>query len=184
MFSLERSDVSGSLFVDPSPSQRMIGSHMTPAASTFFVGTEFNDFLYAPIGAEENKMTLSVLSALSRLNVDPWVEAAQLSVLPKDTAARRLATLIARLPGGRWAKADCATISNRLIELLPHGSRSKVTLAPRAGGFITHSTALKMLMCAALGLTAFLVATSNEPSSRDDSADRPAFNTRLPSQGQ
>ena len=164
--------------------QRTIGDHMTPAVSTFFVSTEFNDFLYAPVGAEENKMTLSVLSALSRLNVDPWVEAAQLSVLPKDTAARRLATLIARLPGGRWAQADCTAIANRLIELLPHGSRSKVTLAPQAVGLITHSTGLKILMCAALGLTAFLVATSNEPSSRDDSADRPAFNTRLPSQAQ
>jgi len=87
MFNLERSGVSGTLFVDPSPSQHMIGDHMA-AVSTFFVSTEFNDFLYAPIGAEENKITLSVLSALSRLNVDPWVEAAQLSVLPKGTAAR------------------------------------------------------------------------------------------------
>ena len=162
----------------------MIGSHMTPAASTFFVSTEFNDFLYAPIGAEENKMTLSVLSALSRLNVDPWVEAAQLSVLPKDTAARRLATLIAPLPGERWAQADCAAIANRLIALLPHGSRSKAALAPQAQGLITQSTGLKILMCAALGLIAFLVATSNEPSSRDDNPNRPAFNTRLPSQVQ
>lgn len=162
------------------PSQRMIGDHMTPAVSTFFISTEFNDFLYAPIGAEENMMTLSVLSALSRLNVDPWVEAAQLSALPKDTGARRLATLIARLPGGRWTQVDCTAIANRLIELLPHGSHSRVTVAPQAVGLITHSTGLKILLCAVLGLTAFLVATSNEPSSRDDNADRPAFNTRSP----
>jgi hypothetical protein len=31
-------------FVDPSPSQHMIGDHMA-AVSTFFVSTEFNDFL-------------------------------------------------------------------------------------------------------------------------------------------
>jgi hypothetical protein len=183
MFGPGRKRVSASLLVDRSRSQRMIGDHMTAAVSTFSVSTEFNDFLYAPVGAEENKMTLSVLSALSRLNVDPWVEAAQLSVLPKDTAARRLATLIARLPGGRWAQADCTVIANRLIELLPHGSRSKVTLAPQGVGLITHSTGLKILMCAALGLIAFLVATSNEPS-RDDNPDRPAFNTRVPSQAQ
>jgi hypothetical protein len=159
---------------------------MTPAVSTFFVDTEFNDFLYASIGAEENKMTLSVLSALSRLNVDPWVEAAELSELPKETAARRLASLIARLPGGRWAQADCEAIANRLIELLPHGSRSKVPSAPQALGLplITYSTGLKILLCAALGLTAFLVAASNEPSSRDDRADRPALNTRSPSQAE
>ena len=99
---------------------------MTPAVSTFFIDTEFNDFLYAPVGAEENKMTLSVLSALSRLNVDPWLEAAELSELPKDTAARRLASLITRLPGGRWAQGDCEVIANRLVELLPRESRSQV----------------------------------------------------------
>ena len=126
---------------------------MTPAVSTFFVSPEFNDFLYAPIGAEDNKMTLSVLSALSRLNVDPWAEAAELSELPKDTAARRLASLIAQVPGGRWAQADCAAIANRLIELLPHGSRSRVPLAPQAHGLplITHSSGLRILICAALG---------------------------------
>jgi hypothetical protein len=44
-------------------------------------------------------MPLSVLSALARLNLDPWHEAAELSDLPKDTAAQRLAALIALLPG-------------------------------------------------------------------------------------
>src|SRR6185369_8919151 len=123
---------------------------MSAAASASFFSPEFENFLYAPVAGSEHEIHLTVLSALSRLNVDPWVEAAQLSVLPKDTAARRLATLIARLPGGRWAHADCMAIANRLIELLPHGSRSKVTLAPQALGLITHSTALKILMCAAL----------------------------------
>jgi hypothetical protein len=159
---------------------------MTPAVSTFFIDTEFNDFLYAPVGAEENKMTLSVLSALSRLNVDPWAEAAELSELPKDTAARRLASLITRLPGGRWAQGDCEVIANRLVELLPRGSRSNVPSARRGLGLplITHSTGLKILLCAALGLSAFLIATRNEPSSRDDRADRPALNTRSPSQAE
>src|ERR1044072_3925794 len=127
---------------------------MSAAASESFFSPQFENFLYAPVGGSEHEIHITVLSALSRLNVDPWVEAAQLSVLPKDTAARRLAALIARLPGDRWAQADCTTISNRLVELLPYGSRSKVTFAPQAVGFIAHSTALKILMCAALGLTA------------------------------
>jgi hypothetical protein len=182
MMGLNRSDRSA--FVDPL--QRLIGGHMTPAVSTFFVSTEFNAFLYAPIGAQENKMTLSVLSALSRLNLDPWAEAAQLSALPKDIAAQRLTSLIARLPGGRWAQADCASIANRLIEFLPHGSRSKTALAPQALRLplITHSTGLRILMCAALVLTVFLVAANNEPSSRNGRVDQPAFTTRSPSQVQ
>jgi hypothetical protein len=158
---------------------------MSPAVSTFFVSTEFNDFLYAPIGAEDNTMTLSVLSALSRLNVDPWAEAARLSALPKDMAAQRLASLIARLPRGQWAQSDCAPIANRLIEFLPHGARSK-TLAPQALRLplITHSTALKILMCAGLALTVFLVAASDQPSSRNGYVDQPAFNARSSSQVQ
>jgi hypothetical protein len=158
---------------------------MTPAVATFFVSAEFNDFLYAPIGAEDSTMTLSVLSALSRLNVDPWAEAAQLSALPKDIAAQKLASLIARLPGGRWAQADCAPIANRLIELLPHGL-AKVPSAPHAlhRSLITHSTGLRILACAALALTVLLVAARNEPSSRNGHVDQPAFNTRSPSQVQ
>ena len=43
-------------------------------------------------------MPLSVVLALARLNLDPWQEAAELSELPKETAAATLETLIARLP--------------------------------------------------------------------------------------
>jgi hypothetical protein len=63
---------------------------MTPAASASFVSAELSEFLYAPIGSENNGMTLSVLSALTRLNIDPWDEAAQLCELPKHAAATRL----------------------------------------------------------------------------------------------
>jgi hypothetical protein len=158
---------------------------MTPAVSTFFVSTDFNEFLYAPIGTEENKMALSVLSALARLNIDPWAEAARLAALPKDMAAQRLTSLIARLPRGRWAQSDCAPIANRLIEFLPQGTSSK-TLAQQARRLplITHSTGLRILMCAGLALAVFLVAASNEPSSRNVYVDQPAFGTRSPSQVQ
>jgi hypothetical protein len=154
---------------------------MTPAASVFFVGSEFNDFLYAPIGVESNEMPLSVLSALARLNVDPWGEAAELSELPQHTATQRLASLIARLPKGRWAHADCGAIADRLIELLPHRSPSKTPLAQKAHGLpeITHSAMVKILICLALGATALIIAASREPSSH---ADVPAFSTALPSQ--
>jgi hypothetical protein len=36
---------------------------------------EFDNFLYASIGADRNGMPLSVLSALARLDLDPWEEA-------------------------------------------------------------------------------------------------------------
>ena len=84
---------------------------MTPGASVSFFRPEFDDFLYAPIGSDKDEMPLSVLSALARLNIDPWEEAAELSELPKSPAVQRLASLIAQLQGGRWTLADSRTIA-------------------------------------------------------------------------
>jgi hypothetical protein len=158
---------------------------MTPAASVCFVGSEFDDFLYAPIGVERNEMLLSVLSAFARLNVDPWREAAELSELPKQTATHRLTSLIARLPSGRWAHADCGVIADRLIELLPHRSPSKAPLAQQVRRLpeMGHSTIVKILLCIALAATALIFAASREPSSRSDNVDVPTFGAAPPPQG-
>jgi hypothetical protein len=155
---------------------------VTPAASVSFFRPEFDDFLYAPIGADTNEMPLSVLSALARLNVDPWEEAARLSELPKDTATQRLASLIVRLPGGRWAQADASSIADRLVELLPSRSISQVPLAERTNGLreMTGSAVAKMLICGALVATALVIAASCEPSSRANRADAPVFSTIPP----
>jgi hypothetical protein len=83
------------------------------------LNSEFNGFLYAPIGVETNDVQLSVLSGLTRLGIDPWAEAARLAVLPKAPASRALATTIARL--GSWNAAEVESIANHLVELLPRG---------------------------------------------------------------
>lgn len=157
---------------------------MTPAASVSFFKPEFDDFLYAPIAADRNEMPLSVLSALARLDIDPWEEAAELSELPKITAAERLAALIAQLPGGRWTQADSRAIADRLVELLPRRSSSKMPLAEKAHGLRegSGSVATRMLICAALVATALTIAASREPSSRGDHVDAPNFNTVSPPQ--
>lgn len=79
----------------------------------------FNAFLFAPIGEESNGMVVSVVSALARLDLDPWQEAARLSGLPKDIAAAAMGRLIGRLPGGRWNQSDIGSMAARLVELLP-----------------------------------------------------------------
>ena len=161
---------------------------MTPASSVSFFRPEFNDFFYAPIGAYRSEMPLSVLSALARLDLDPWQEASELSDLPKDTAKQRLASLIARLPGGRWAQADSRAIAERLIDLLPRRSSSKAPIAQpiaqKANGLreMTGSTFARILICAALAVTALIIAASREPSSRGDHTDAPAFSTTSPPQ--
>ena len=137
---------------------------MTPAASTSFVSAELSDFLYAPIGSENNGMTLSVLSALTRLNIDPWDEAAQLCELPKHAAATRLCSLIARLPAGSWTHADCQAIAEHLIEFLPHRSSSPQDARGSRG---INLSAVMIIIAVALGLAALLIAASCEPSRAD-----------------
>lgn len=85
--------------------------------------SEFNEFLFAPIGEERNGMTLSVLSALARLDIDPWLEAERLSELSGDCAVLALDGLIGRLSEGRWEKSETKKIAARLIDLLPQRGR-------------------------------------------------------------
>jgi hypothetical protein len=92
---------------------------MIRAASATALAPEFDDFLFAPIGEERNGMLLSVVSALARLNVDPWQEAANLAQLPRTTAARRLASLIAELPDTPSTLLAPGANAARLITHLP-----------------------------------------------------------------
>ena len=60
-----------------------------------------------------------MVSALARLNLDPWREASELANLPRESAIYRLAALIATLPGNPTAHLDANKNSSRLISLLP-----------------------------------------------------------------
>src|SRR5258706_2025420 len=136
---------------------------MTAAASVSFFKPEFDDFLYAPIDGDRDEMPLTVLSALSRMDVDPWEEAAELSELPKDTATQRLALLIERLPGRRWARADTKAIAGRLIELLPR-RQSDVGSSGKADGVREMSASTIVVVCVALALGALMLAANLERS--------------------
>jgi hypothetical protein len=74
--------------------------------------------LYAPVGESTNGALLTVLSVLARQDLDPWREAAELSRMPRETAARRLISMITASPG-QSSTVDQAEVADRLIELLP-----------------------------------------------------------------
>jgi hypothetical protein len=97
---------------------------MAYSAATALPGTEFNDFLFAPIGEDSNGMPVSVLSGLARLDMDPWQEAAQLAQSTRETATQRLASLIGALRDRESAYPDPPTIAARLIALLPKKDQS------------------------------------------------------------
>ena len=99
---------------------------MTRSVWATSFGPEFDDFLFAPIGEESNGMMLSVISALARLDLDPWHEAVTLAELPGETATARLASLIAALPGAPSAHQNPEAIAAQLVALLPRGQRSSL----------------------------------------------------------
>src|SRR5437667_935079 len=80
---------------------------------------QFDTFLFASVGEEVDGAPLSVLSALSRLGLDPRDEAARLSHLTKEAAAEQLARMIAQLSDRRWTLSEARRIAGGLIERLP-----------------------------------------------------------------
>lgn len=145
---------------------------------------EFDDFLFASIGTARNGMSLSVLSALARHDVDPWQEAAKLVELSKDAATRKLASLIALLSDPPTARQDAETIAARLITLLPR--RAGSSPSPRDPSDATATPAkskstmnVYVLIVAAM-LGAQCVIAALQPSTQSDNTHGPIVNAYYP----
>jgi hypothetical protein len=117
--------------------------------------SEYNEFLFASVGEETSGIQLTVLTALTRLGFDPWQEAARLSDLPKETAARALAVALARLPEGNWKVSDSAVNAARLVNWLPRRSTPPIP-SPKVERIRverTQSGVAIWLVCALLAVT-------------------------------
>jgi hypothetical protein len=88
---------------------------------------DLDRFLFAAVGDEINGMPLSVVSALTRLGLDPWEEASRLSSLSRREAAEQLARLIVELPGSSRTLAEAREIAGGLVNLLPKHDASLIS---------------------------------------------------------
>ena len=88
---------------------------MTSPSSVSKLSSEFDDFLFAPVGEDSNGLPLTVLSTLARSDLDPWQEAARLTEAPGKIATERLAMLITSLPGRPSTLLDSGTIATRRL---------------------------------------------------------------------
>jgi len=95
---------------------------MSSAMSPFFRDTAFDPFLFAAIDEAPNGMLLSVQSAIARLDLDPWSEAASLSSMARPAATERLTWLLSSLPSSQLKAPATATIA-RLVGLLPRAAK-------------------------------------------------------------
>jgi hypothetical protein len=135
-------------------------------------GSEFNDFLFAPIGEDGNGMLVSVLSGFARSDLDPWQEAAKLAALPGETATQRLISLIGALPDKVASYPDSRTIAARLVALLPRspGSSAVSQGASHSAWAVMNSRPWWMYVVAmsfVLG-SQFLIASHQLPAKPDD----------------
>jgi hypothetical protein len=127
--------------------------------------SEYNSFLFAAVGEEKLGLPLTVLTALTRLGFDPWREAARLSDLPRETAARTFAVTIAMLPEGDWKASESEAIAARLVNWLPERStadvpslgRGRAAGAVPAASEMIQSRAMTWLTWAVLAVAILLV---------------------------
>ena len=78
---------------------------------------------------EANGMQLSVLSALARIDVDPWEEATRLAAMPKAIAERTLVSTLDQVLGKSCHRSKTEVIAARLVQLLPQPGQG-VTIVP------------------------------------------------------
>lgn len=95
--------------------------------------SDLQEFLLAPIWDEKNGVPLSILSALARLGMDPWGEAARLAEMPRAGAVSALAAILAKLPRSEPELPDYSRISERLVQFLPEGGSKPMPNMHAAG---------------------------------------------------
>lgn len=107
------------------PSAPQSGAGATQLRESFRrLRPDLDKFLFAEVGDETDGMPLSVISALTRLGLDPWQEAGRLSSLGNLEAVEQFARLIAEVPGKPRPSREAREIASGLIPLLPKHNSS------------------------------------------------------------
>jgi hypothetical protein len=144
------------------------GSHVVdhrPAFST--LSARYDDFLYAPVCDEPNGMRHSVISALARMNIDPWDEAKRLAAMPKAMGERVLVSILGLVSESRCKPPEAEEIAARLIRLLPQSGEATTTLANTTASGAAQSTSYWWVwVCFALAMSFLMphqTTTSSSP---------------------
>ncbi len=85
---------------------------------------QYEPFLSAPVGEDRHGTSVTVLSMLARLGVDPWGEASDLAKLPEGAARQRLEELMTRFNDVSTPVPDRSRIVLKLLAFLPRSARS------------------------------------------------------------
>lgn len=146
---------------------------MTLRPQFSLIHSEFNEFLFAAVGEEKNGIPLTMLSALTRLGLDPWGEAARLADLPRDAAACALAAVIAALPEGSWTASDSPAIAARLVHTLPQRGVAALSSGEKESSGVARPKfrLATLLICTVLAAVLLIAVWRQQP--KQDSAPAP-----------
>jgi hypothetical protein len=81
--------------------------------------SRYDDFLFAVICEDSNGTQLSVISALTRVDVDPWEEAARLEKMAGTLAQKHLVSVRDKTSGQNWSISQTEVVASKLVALLP-----------------------------------------------------------------
>ena len=96
-------------------------------------GSDYDAFLFAEVGEDRTGAAVTVLSALARLDLEPWTEARELARLGREDAKDRLTThfeAITDIPALALASEGRAA---KLVSLLPKRAPLRVSKSLEAG---------------------------------------------------
>ncbi|MCC1491473.1 hypothetical protein [Cognatishimia sp. F0-27] len=127
-------------------------------------GSDFDAFLFAEVGEDRNGAPVTVLSALARLDLEPWTEAGALSHLSRKDAQARLTRhfeAITDIPALAQASESKAA---KLVSLLPkrvarHGLKSSETGTGTAPKLALSWTTITFVAVVGLALILYLGQT-------------------------
>ena len=127
-------------------------------------------FLFAAIGTEADGSRLTVLSALARLDEDPWAKAALWAGMPKAVSTEALAATIAQMPVTAEDQLAAAHTAARLVQLLSpsatpttqtQAAKRAITLAWGKPGSVGVSPRRRPILMLAIGIClAMLLGTA------------------------
>ena len=95
-------------------------------------GSDYDAFLFAEVGEDGTGAAVTVLSALARLELEPWTEARELAQLGRDAAQVRLKAHLAAISDVPALGPESGSVATKLVSLLPKNVTQRVSKLPEA----------------------------------------------------
>jgi hypothetical protein len=129
-------------------------------------------------------MQLSVVSALARMDTDPWEEATRLAAMPKAIAERTLVSMLDRVLGKNRSPSATEVVAARLVQLLPHQGEDG-TIAPPTEAARVSAQRTYWLVWLGFALAMSLLSPRHQATTTDagGSASQPSATSQLESGG-